>query len=98
VLRRIPGPTQAATQWIQPVFIPDDSMELTSRLSVFSKGDLTDPAQKQLLSNAEDYCSVNLRNSKPTECTIYRQTSQTVYNQAAIHIVSAGLFSKSFHL
>jgi hypothetical protein len=64
-------------------FIPDDSMKLTSYLRVFSAGDLTDRAQKQLLSSAEDYCSVNLRNSKPTEYTINKQTSQTVYNQAS---------------
>ena len=79
-------------------FVPDDSTKLTSHLSVFSVGDLRDTAKKQLLSSAEDYCSFNLRNSKPTEYSIHRQISQIVYNQAAMHIVPAGLLLKSFQL
>jgi hypothetical protein len=62
-------------------FIPSDSMKLTSHLIVFSVGDETDTAQKQLLSSAEEYRCVNLRNSKPTEHTINWQISQSVFHR-----------------
>ena len=50
-------------------FSPEHNLKLTSRLSVFSVCVLREPTQKQLLSSAEDYRNVNLRNSKPTKYT-----------------------------